>query len=153
MKKNKFAKAHRAAWLDVIYLFPVASDIKNTVIQSMHVRILRYIYWSGMSPGSQKSRNNTSNRVSDSIVWSNCCASWEHEFTNWKCAQAIINWVTSLLTIGHQNNSSILNKVLCSWIWPASGYTWHADITTCLNLTGTILSLSCLTLAERGVSK
>ena len=63
-----------------------------------------------------------------------------------------MNWYTSLLTIVHKNCASILNNILCSWLCPANGYTWHAEITTCMNLAGTTLILSCLTLAVRGVS-
>ena len=61
-------KAHREAWYDVISFSPMADPRPNTVIQSRHVRILRYPYRSVMSPGSQKYRNTTSNRVSESIV-------------------------------------------------------------------------------------
>ena len=77
-------KAHCAAWSDIISFIPVAAAIPNPFIQSRHVRILQYPSWSGMSPGSQKSRITTSNGVSDSIVWSNCCALWDHEFNNWQ---------------------------------------------------------------------
>ena len=58
------------------------------------------------------------------------------------------------LLINHwpQNRASILNKVLCSWLCPDNGDTWHDDITTCLNLTGTTISLISLTLAMRRVS-
>ena len=148
---KKFPKAHRAAWYDLIYFIPMAAPISNPVIKSRHVSILQYPSWYRITPGTQKSSNTTSNVVSESIVWINCCVSWKHEFTNWQCSQALINWATSLLTIGHQKHASILNKVLCSWLWPANVDTWHADITTCMKLTGTTLSLSCLTLDFRGV--
>ena len=46
------------------------------------------------------------------FYWSIFCASWEHEFNNWQCAQDILDWDNSLLTIGHQNSTSILNKFL-----------------------------------------
>ena len=64
-----------------------------------------------------------------------------------------MNWDTSLLTIGHKNRASILNKDLCSWLCPDNGYNWHAEITTSLNLTGNNLSLSCLTLDVHGALK
>ena len=63
-----------------------------------------------------------------------------------------MNFATSSFTIGHQNRTSIMNEVLCSWMYPDSGDMWHADINTCLNLMGTTLNLSCLTLALQSVS-
>ena len=87
---KKFPKYHHAAWSDVIYFITVSAARPNPVIQSMHVMILRDPFWSGMSSGSQKYRNTISNGVPESIVWSNCCASWEHQFTNWQCSKAII---------------------------------------------------------------
>ena len=74
---KKFPKSHCTAWSDVIYFIPMATPWKNHVIQSRHVRILRYLFWYGVSPCFQKSRNTTSNRVSESIVSSNCCALFE----------------------------------------------------------------------------
>ena len=71
---------------------------------------------------------------------------------NLQCAQAFMNWATSLLTIGHQKRASILNKVICSCICTTMGYTWHAYIKTNLNLMGTTTSLSCPTLDMREVS-
>ena len=62
-----------------------------------------------------------------------------------------MKWVTSLLTIGHQNCAIILNKGICECMCPDSGYMWHAEITINLNLTGATLSLICLTLDVRGV--
>ena len=148
---NKFPKAHREAWSDVISFIILAAARPNPFIQSRQVRILRYTYWSGMYPGPQKSINTTTNGISDSIVWSNCCASWEHEFTNWQCEQALINWPTSLLAIGHPKRASILNYVLWSWLWPASGDMWHSYITTRLNLMGTTIRLSCITSDVHGM--
>ena len=139
-------------WPGMIISFsPLAAPRTNPFIQYRHVRILQDPSQSWMSPGSQKSRNTTSNRLSDSIVWSNCCASWEHEFTNWKCVQGIMNWANFLLTIGHQKFTSILNKVLRSCMCNANGDTWHSYTTTCLKFMGTTLSLSYITLVVRGV--
>ena len=148
---NKFPKSHSAAWSDVIYFISMAAPIPNPVIQSRNVRILQDKSRSGMSPCIQKSINTTLNRVSESIVWTNCCVSWDHEFTNWKCAKALIKWAISLLTIGHKKRASILNKFVCSWLWLANGDTSNADITTCMNLTGSTLSLSCLPHAQPGL--
>ena len=146
---KKFQKYHCVAWTDVISFRPMSAPRQNSVIQSRHVRIIRNTYRSGMYPVYQKSRNTTSNEVSDSILWSNCYAPWDHVFTNLKYAQALINWATSLSNTGHKNRASILNKDLWSWLCPANGDTWHAEITTCMNFTGTTLRLSCLTLALR----
>ena len=149
---KKFPKYYFAAWSDVISFSPIAAPSPNPVIQSRHGRILRDPSQYGMYPGSQKSINTMSNGVSDSIVISNCCASWEHELKHWQCAYALINWNTYLLTIGPQNHASTLNKVLCSWLFPSNVDMCPAYITTSLNLEGTTLSLSCITLAVRGVS-
>ena len=72
---KKFPKPHRVTWYDVIYFSPLAGPIPNHVIKYRRVRILRDPYRYGMSPGSQKSRNITSNELYDSSVWSICCAS------------------------------------------------------------------------------
>ena len=109
---NKFPKSHCAAWYDLIYFRPTDDPILNPFIQSKNVRILQRPSLSDMFPGSQKYINTSSNWVSDSIVWSNCCAYWDHEFTNWQCAQALMNCSTSLLTTGQKNFSSIMNEVL-----------------------------------------
>ena len=148
---KKFPKAHCVTWYGVIYFSPVAAPIPNPVIKDMNVRILRDPSQSGMSSIPEKSRNITSNEVSGVIVWNIYCASKENEYTNWLYAQALMNWSKSLITIGHQNRSIILNKVLWSWLFPASGETWHADITTHLKLTGTTISLIFPTLAVNGV--
>ena len=94
----------------------------NPIIQSRHMRILLDPHWSGMSPGSQRSRNTTSNGVSEPIVWSNYYASWEHEFTNWQCANTLMKCANYLLTTGKQYRSSILNKVICSWCYSVNCY-------------------------------
>ena len=122
---KKFPKAYRTAWSNVIYSSLVAAPIPNTIIQSRHVSILRYPSKSRMSPSTQKYRNTTSNGFYELIVWSSCCASWEHKFTDWQCAQVLMNWATSFLTIGHQNYASILNMVICSWLRPANEDTCH----------------------------
>ena len=72
----------------------------NPFIWYIHVRVLRDPSRSVMFPGSKQYRNTTSNGVSGSIVWSNCCASREHEFTNWQFLQALMNWYNLLLTNG-----------------------------------------------------
>ena len=60
---NKFLKSHCAAWFDVIYFILLADSRINPVMRYRHVKILLDPYRSGMSPGSQKSRNTTSNGV------------------------------------------------------------------------------------------
>ena len=65
---KNFQKAHFTTWSDVISFSPLAAPSLNTVIKSRHVIIFRDPYQSRMSPGYQKSRNTTSNGVSDSIV-------------------------------------------------------------------------------------
>ena len=149
---NNFLKSHCATWCGVLCLSPLASPIPNSVIKFRHIRILRYTSWYGMPPVSPKYINTTSNGVSDSTVWIIWRASWDHEFTNCKFSQDLINWSTSLLTIDHQNRASILNKVLCSWLCPANGDKCHADINTSVKLKSNTINLSCLTLAVSGVS-
>ena len=90
-RTKKFPKAHRETWSDVIYFSLLDDPIPDHFIQSRKVRILWDPYWSRMSPGSQNNRNITSNGVSDSIIWSFWCASLDHEFTNWKDVQALMN--------------------------------------------------------------
>ena len=149
---KKFLRSHRATWYHVIYFIILASPIPNHVIQHRHVRIFRYPYWSWISPSYQNSINTTSNGVYESIVLSIFWSSLDHKFADCKFDQAVMNWSTSVLTIGHKNCASILNTVLWSWLCPASGNTCHADITIFMNLKGTTLRLSQLTLAVCGVS-
>ena len=148
---KKFPKSHSETCSGVISVSPLDAPIPNPVIQSRHSRIFLNTSWYGIYPGSQKSRNKMPNGVSDSNVWSRWCASREHELTNWQCVQALMQWYTSLLTIGHQNHASILNKVLLLCMCPTSGYKWHAEITTYINLIGTTLRLSCTTLSISGL--
>ena len=145
-------KDHSTTCYDVIWFGTLASPIPNSVLKFRHIRILRYTSWYGMSPGSPKSINTTSNGVSDSTIWIIWRASWDHEFTNCKFSQDLINWSTSLLTIGHQNRASILNKVLCSWLCPANGDKCYNDINTSVKFKSNTIKLSCLTLAVSGVS-
>ena len=149
---RKFPKYHCATWSDVIYFSPVDYPIPNPVIQSRHVGILRYPYWYGMSPVTKNSINTMSNRVSNRIAWSILCASREHEFYNWQCAQALMKWTTPLWIISHKNSANILNKVTWSCMFPDTEDTWHDDITTCMNLSGTTIRLSCPTLNVRRAS-
>ena len=128
--KKKFPKAHPVTWFDVIWFNPLAAPSPNPGIQSRNVTILRYPSLSGFSPGYQDSRNTTSDGLSELIIWSNCCALWEHEFNNKQFSQALINWAISLLTIGHQNRASNLNKVLWSWLWPANGVSYALRFTS-----------------------
>ena len=125
----------------------------NLVIQSRYFRILRYTSQSGIFPGYQKSINTTSKWVSESIIWSIWCASLENKFINLQCDQAIMNWYIFLLPVFHQNPASILNKILCSWLFSSSGDTLHSGITKCMNLTGTTLRPSLLTLDVHGLSQ
>ena len=148
---KKFPKPHCVTRSDIIYFSPLAATNPNNFIQSRNVKILRDKPRYGMPPVPQKSINTMPNGVSESIVWIIFCDSWEHEFTNWKCAQDLMKWETYLLTTGHKNCASILNKVLCSWMCPTSGDTWHSDIPTCMNLRGINIRLSCPTLDVCGV--
>ena len=148
---NKFPKYHVTSWFGVNSFIPMVSSSPNTVVQYRHVIILQDPSWSVISPDSQKFINTTSNGVSESIVWSIWCSLWDHEFSYWQFVQDLMNWYTSLLTIGFQNHFSILDKVLCEWICPDRIDIWYADIATCLNLTETNISLSCLNLSICGV--
>ena len=96
--------------------------------------------------------NDKSNVFSDSIVWSRSHDTWEHYFTSWKYAKALMNFCTSFLTIGNQNCDTILNKFRCLWMCPARGDTWHTDISTHMNLTSTTNRLIWITLIIYRVS-